>query len=292
MSNEEMGMFWRDTELSFWWYRAPIETQAMMIEAFAEVMDDAAGGRGLQGLAAQAEADAGLEDDQGHRRRRLRPLAPRREPAQVRRAGRSDARRRQTIKPEKVEAGTGFYEQKFVRGEVKPAMGDHHASRRPTRASRWGSVHWQYLEDISKVTPHEGTPLKLTKTLFRRAMYTKNGPVLEPVKRPDRGRRRGGGPHRAAHRPRHGVRPPEGPPRQRHRAGERALAVQVPGRPGLLREHRDTASHFFIDYLPKGVYVFEYAVAGATEGPVPDRHRGHPVHVRPGIQQPLGEYLD
>ena len=40
VSNEEMGMFWRDTELSWWWYRAPIETQALMIEAFDEVMGD------------------------------------------------------------------------------------------------------------------------------------------------------------------------------------------------------------------------------------------------------------
>jgi len=40
VSNEEMGMFWRETELSWWWYRAPIETQALMIEAFDEVMGD------------------------------------------------------------------------------------------------------------------------------------------------------------------------------------------------------------------------------------------------------------
>ena len=33
-------MFWRDTELSWWWYRAPIESQAMMIEAFDEVIND------------------------------------------------------------------------------------------------------------------------------------------------------------------------------------------------------------------------------------------------------------
>src|SRR5262249_53045449 len=26
VSSEEMGMFWRDTELSWWWYHAPIET--------------------------------------------------------------------------------------------------------------------------------------------------------------------------------------------------------------------------------------------------------------------------
>ena len=35
----------------------------------------------------------------------------------------------------------------------------------------WGSVHWQYLEDISKVTPHEGTPLKLEKKLFKRTLH-------------------------------------------------------------------------------------------------------------------------
>ena len=27
----------------------------------------------------------------------------------------------------------------------------------------WGSVHWKYLEDVSKVKPYEGTPLKLKK---------------------------------------------------------------------------------------------------------------------------------
>jgi len=40
VTNEELGMFWRGTELSWWWYRAPIETQALMIEAFDEVMGD------------------------------------------------------------------------------------------------------------------------------------------------------------------------------------------------------------------------------------------------------------
>src|SRR3974377_446501 len=36
-----MVMFLLDTELSWWWYRAPIETQALMIEAFDEVAHDA-----------------------------------------------------------------------------------------------------------------------------------------------------------------------------------------------------------------------------------------------------------
>ena len=40
VTDEELGMFWRDTEYSWWWYRAPIETQAMMIEAFNEITAD------------------------------------------------------------------------------------------------------------------------------------------------------------------------------------------------------------------------------------------------------------
>ncbi len=51
------------------------------------------------------------------------------------------------------------------------------------------------------------------------------GPVLKAGRRPRLGRRRAGGADRAARRPRHGVRPPEGPARQRHGAGERAVAL-------------------------------------------------------------------
>lgn len=42
VTDEELGRFWRDTEQSWWWYRAPIETQALMIEAFDEVAGDSA----------------------------------------------------------------------------------------------------------------------------------------------------------------------------------------------------------------------------------------------------------
>ncbi|MFM8399721.1 MAG: alpha-2-macroglobulin family protein, partial [Pirellula sp.] len=40
VTDEEIGMYWPDAERSWWWYHAPIETQAMMIEAFDEVAGD------------------------------------------------------------------------------------------------------------------------------------------------------------------------------------------------------------------------------------------------------------
>jgi len=47
----------------------------------------------------------------------------------------------------------------------------------------WGSVHWQYLEDMAKISPAEGTPLKLKKTLFLKET-TNKGQVLRLVNGP------------------------------------------------------------------------------------------------------------
>jgi hypothetical protein len=119
-------------------------------------------------------------------------------------------------------------------------------------------VHWQYLEDMTKVTAYEGTPLKLVKKLFVKE-NTKKGPVLKPVSGPlavgdelvvrievrvDRDMeyvhlkdQRGSG-----------TEPVNVLSRYRYQDGL-----------GYYESTKDTASHFFMDYLPKGVYVFEYS---------------------------------
>ncbi len=168
------------------------------------------------------------------------------------------------VKPEKVEAGTGFYEQKFIRNEVKPQMGKIEL-KKTDEGVAWGSIHWQYLEDISKVTPHTDNPLKLTKSLWTK-QYTKKGPVLEALKGPvvpgdelvvrvelrtDRDMEyvhlkdgRGSG-----------TEPVNVLSKYKYQDGL-----------GYYESTRDTASHFFIDYLPKGVYVFEYSVRVVHKG--------------------------
>ena len=97
-----------------------------------------AGRRGLPRLAAQAEADAGLEDHQGHRRRRLCPAAARQGHPVERRPGAGEAGRRgrhpqaaQSVnrpivnrQSPAVEPGTGFYEYRFAPAEIKPKLGE------------------------------------------------------------------------------------------------------------------------------------------------------------------------
>jgi hypothetical protein len=263
VSNEELGMFWRDTEHSWWWYRAPIETQALMIEAFAEVADDQ-----------QAVEDCKvwlLKQKQTQNWKTTKATADAIYGLLVRGNNllSSDALVEvslggETIKPEKVEAGTGFYEKSFSGAETKPAMGEI-TVRKTDDGVSWGSVHWQYLEDIAKITPHEGTPLTLKKTLWIKENSSK-GPVLKPVSGPlavgdelvvrielraDRDMefvhlkdQRGSG-----------TEPVNVLSRYRYQDG---LAYY--------ESTRDTASHFFIDYLPKGTYVFEYSTRVQLRG--------------------------
>jgi hypothetical protein len=263
VTDDELGMFWRETEMSWWWYRAPIETQAMMIEAFDEVMGDAEAvelcrvwllkqkqTQDWKTTKATADAVYGLL-------LRGRDLLVSDELVRV-------TLGQMNIEPKKVEAGTGFYEQRFLRTEVKPEMGRVQVTK-SDQGVAWGSLHWQYLEDMSKVTPYEGTPLTLKKGLFTK-VNTKDGPQLRKVAGPldvgdelvvrielrvDRDMeyvhmkdQRGSG-----------LEPVDVLSRYRYQDG---LAYY--------QSTRDTASHFFIDYLPKGTYVFEYSTRVVHRG--------------------------
>jgi 5-hydroxyisourate hydrolase-like protein (transthyretin family) len=263
VSDDELGMFWRDTERSWWWYRAPIETQAMMIEAFDEVMNDVAAVEDCkvwllkQKQTQDWKTTKATADAVYALLLRGSNLLASDELVQV---SLGDL----NIDPKNVEAGTGFYRQRFVRGEVKPEFGKI-TVKKVDEGVAWGSVHWQYLEDMSKVTAYEGTPLKLTKMLFTKE-HTKKGPVLKPVNGPlnvgdelvvrvvlktDRSME-------YVH--------------LKDQRGSGTEPVNVLSKykfqDGLYyyESTRDTASHFFIDYLPKGVYVFEYSVRTQHRG--------------------------
>ena len=277
VTSEEMGRFWRDTELSWWWYRAPIETQALMIEAFDEVGDDAQAvddcrvwllkqkqTQDWKTTTATADAVYALL-------LRGKNLLASDKLVEVSVGGinvtpgaKAEVRSQKSEVRTEVEPGTGFYERRFTGAEVKTKMGEITVKKMDEGVS-WGSVHWQYFEDISKVTPYEGTPLKLKKTLFTK-VNTAKGPTLEPVKgalavgdelvvrielRVDRDMeyvhlkdQRGSG-----------TEPVNVLSRYKYQDG---LAYY--------ESTRDTASHFFIDYLPKGVYVFEYSTRVQQRG--------------------------
>ena len=163
-----------------------------------------------------------------------------------------------------AEAGTGFYQVRFAPGEIKPALGDI-VMKKTDDGVAWGGVYWQYLEDMSKVTPYPGTPLQLTKALYTK-VNTARGPELQPVK------------GALAVGDELVVRVTLKSDRDleyvhlKDQRGSGTEPVNVLSRykyqDGLVyyESTRDTASHFFISYLPKGTYVFEYSTRVQLRG--------------------------
>ena len=263
VTDDEMGMFWRDTELSWWWYRAPIETQAMMIEAFDEVMNDQKSVEDCkvwllkQKQTQDWKTTKATADAVYSLLLRGSDLLASDEIVQVSLAGKQ-------IKPQDIEAGTGFYEARIVGSDVKAKQGNI-VVKKEDKGVAWGSVHWQYMEDMSKVTAYEGTPLTLTKELFIKK-NTASGPELEPVKGPV-----AVGDELVVRVVLRTDRDMEYIHLKDYR-GSGTEPVNVLSRykfqDGLAyyESTRDTASHFFIDYLPKGTYVFEYSTRVQLRG--------------------------
>ena len=257
VTNEELGMFWRDTEHSWWWYRAPIETQAMMIEAFNEITSDKDAVRECQiwlikqkqtqaWKTTKATADAVYSILLGGDN-----LLASTKLVEVSLGG-------GTVKPKNVEAGTGFYQHKFDRGDIKSALGQVEMTKHDAGVA-WGSVHWQYLEDLAKVTPHEATPLNLAKEIYVRE-NTKSGQVLKPI-----GSDLAPGDELVVRLVLRTDRDMEFVHMNDQRGSGTEPVNVLSGyryRDGLAyyESTRDASSHFFIDYLPKGTYVFEYPV--------------------------------
>ena len=261
--DREMGMFWRDTERQWWWYRAPIETQALMIEAFAEITEDTE--------AVEECAVWLIKQKQTQHWRSTKATADAVYAILLRGTDRltSDdlleiSLDGEPVEPVNVEPGTGFYETRFLRGEIRPEMGRIEVSK-PDEGVAWGSVHWQYFENIENVAPHAETPLRVSKRLYVKEA-TARGPVLRAVDGPV-----SPGDELVARIEVRTDRDLEYVHLKDHRGSGTEPVNVLSGyrfQDGLryYESTRDTASHFFIDYLPRGTYVFEYSLWA--------RHRG------------------
>jgi hypothetical protein len=188
INNEELGMYWKDARRGWFWHEAPVERQALLIEAFQEIGKDDKTVDDLrtwllknkqanrwESTKATAEACYALLL-QGTQWLTAEPTVQIRLGSTIINSG-----------DNKQEAGTGYFKKIIDGKSVKPEMGNiavtvtqpANPANQPVSSSTWGGVYWQYFEDLDKITT-ASTPLQLVKKLFIEK-NTDRGPVLTPV---------------------------------------------------------------------------------------------------------------
>ncbi|NNL15023.1 MAG: alpha-2-macroglobulin, partial [Flavobacteriaceae bacterium] len=164
----------------------------------------------------------------------------------------------------KVEAGTGYYKTSWKTDEIKPEMADVKitktvpASRQEGNGIAWGALYWQYFEDLDKISSAE-TPLKLKKKLFLKT-NTDFGEEISEVT--DSTQLKVGDLVRVRIEIRSDRQMEFVHMKDMRASGFEPINVlsQYKWQDGLgyYESTKDASTNFFFDYLPKGVYVFEY----------------------------------
>ncbi|MDO5978038.1 alpha-2-macroglobulin family protein [Flavivirga spongiicola] len=268
ITSEELGMYWKANTNSWYWYQAPIETQALLIETFSEI------GHVIQSEVKHLETIDNLKiwllkNKQTNRWKTTKATTDAvyalllqgsdwlsvTEMVDVVLGG-------QKITPSKlenvkVEAGTGYYKTSWSASEIKPKMAEVKLTKKG-KGIAWGSLYWQYFEDLDKITSAE-TPLKLRKKLFLK-QNTDTGETISEITK-DTHLKVGD-----LVRVRIELRSDRNMEfihmKDMRASGLEPVNVfsQYKWQDGLgyYESTKDASTNFFFDYLPKGVYVFEY----------------------------------
>ncbi|AYB34312.1 alpha-2-macroglobulin family protein [Chryseolinea soli] len=268
LRSEEMGMYWK-SDRGYYWYQAPIETQALMIEVYDEVAADIKSVEDLKVWLLKQKQTQDWKTTKATSEacyallRRGTDLLASTQLVEVKVDNKVvDPTKRDDAK---LEAGTGYFKTAWQAGEITNGMGNITVTKSDDGVA-WGAAYWQYFEQLDKITPAE-TPLKLKKDLFLQ-QNTDRGPVITPVN--DKTLLQVGDLVKVRIEL-HVDRDME----YVHLKDMRAAGFEPVATLSTYRYQdglyyyespRDLATNFFIGYLPKGTYVFEYALRVSQKG--------------------------
>ncbi len=269
LHNEEMGMYWRNEQRGWYWYQAPVETQALLIEAFDEVSHDQ---KSVEEMKIWLLKQKQTQDWKTTKATTeavyallLRGASLLASDKQVEITVGNEKVDQNKLEGSKPEAGTGYFKTTWDASSIKPEMGKVTVTN-PNPTVAWGAMYWQYFEQFDHITPAQ-TPLSLNKKLFRE-VNTPAGPVIEPITENSSIKIGDKIVVRVELRSERDM-------EYIHLKDMRASAFEpvnvlsgyhFQDGLGYYESTRDASTNFFISWLPKGTYVFEYRLVATQKG--------------------------
>ena len=263
--SDEMGMYWKNNQAGWFWYDAPVETQALLIEAFDEVLND---------VQSVEEMKVWLLKNKQTNQWNSTKATTKAVYALIN-TGKSwiDAEKGVNVKIGNVpfdieknsQKGSGYVKTTWNTTEIQPTLGKVEVTK-SSPGIAYGAMYWQYFEDLDKMQSAE-TGVKFNKKLYIKTNAS-NGPILKeitaqtPIKVGDVVTVRL---EISLDRDMQFVHI-----KDMRASGFEPLNVlsgyKWKGEFGYYESTRDASTNFFADYIRKGTYVFEYDLKANNAG--------------------------
>lgn len=274
--NQETGMYFKNSRTGYYWYENPIEQQALVISLFNEMYQYEQNVNYLQ-YANDLQAWL-IRNKQTNNWKTTRATADAcyaliSSPAALLQVKASVDISVGSKKLTNIgEVGTGYLKQRFDGQEISNEMGiiklniQNSVTNHSMASPSFGAVYWQYFEDLNNITPAQ-TPLSLKKQLFIEK-HTDAGIKIEPLQEGE-----------TVHI---GDKVQVRIELRSDRDMEYLLLKDMRASAlepinvisnykwqdglGYYESVKDASTDFFINFLPKGTYVFEYTLRATQSG--------------------------
>ena len=258
IGDEKTGMYWKITGRSPYWYQAPIETQALMIEAFNEIAKDSKTVEELKVWLLKEKQTSSWKSSKATAMACYALLINGQNLLQASsNLSLTIGDQRFLAKEQVRESGTNYFKKTWLKESVKPNFGNITINN-PDSGIAWGAAYWQYKTDLNEVSGAETNELKIKREYF---LYQVNDGKEQLIPITTNGLTIG---DRVKVRIRiESARALEFVSLKDMRPAAFEPLDVISSRKmqdGLIyyQSTKDASTNFFFDWLPKGVYVFEY----------------------------------
>ncbi|WP_264553382.1 alpha-2-macroglobulin family protein [Flavobacterium sp. N2038] len=269
-NNEDWGMYWIANKAGWYWYQAPIETQALLIEAFAEVNHDTKSVDAMKVWLLKNKQTKNWPTTKSTTEAIYALLMQGNDWLSVKdntviKIGDEKILTKKLAENEK-EAETGYLKLNWKANEVKKEMASINIQNK-SKIPGFGGVYWQYFEDLDKIKTNSGAVLSVSKELYLKKNSLK-GDQLERIT--DKNPLKPGDlvTVRLVINSKEDM-------EFVHLKDMRASCFepvnvlseyQYKDRLGYYMSTKDAATHFFFDHINKGTYVIEYDIRVNNSG--------------------------
>ncbi|WP_264525361.1 MG2 domain-containing protein [Flavobacterium sp. N502536] len=182
-NNEDLGMYWIANKSGWYWYQAPIETQALLIEAFDEVNNDTKSVDAMKVWLLKNKQTKNWPTTKSTTEAIYALLMQGNDWLSVKdntviKIGDEKILTKKLTENEK-EAETGYIKLSWKADEIKKEMASISIQNK-SKVPGFGGVYWQYFEDLDKIQTNSGSVLSVSKELYLKKSTLK-GEQLEKI---------------------------------------------------------------------------------------------------------------